>query len=239
MTGFLPTGPIGFSCTRSARDDGQHRARAEELRQIGEHRRADRVEQCGAWPYERRRCGQIKVCPTCGAERAIDNARRALAAVDRFDAPVFVTLTLPSRGPWRLREAMDEFGRALAVMRRRAAFRRAVRGGVCGVEPRLELRGALWTLHAHAILDADAGAFEVEPLREMWAALTDDRGALLVPDAGVELVSPADASRYVTKSQDWCPAPRALPPKALEVLGRANHRRHVLLLWGSARRGDG
>jgi len=219
------------------RPDDEQIARAEELRRLGENRRARWVERCGMPPFERCRCGSPKLCPKCGRERAARNAMIARQAMDRFHGlPRFVTLTLPSPGPWRLSEGLDALGMAFTALRLRASWKRMVCGGIAGVEPRLGRQQGNWTPHLHAILDSDRDGFSLESVSESWGTLTEDRGAVLVdPMMGLDVISPAAACTYVTKSQDWCPAPGALPLRARELLIRANRGRHVFLRWGSAR----
>ena len=206
--------------------------RAAELMELEQHTRADRVRACGT--FGNRRCGE-RLCPSCKKATASVNKDLALLAVARFPAPHFVTLTLPSRGPFRLGDAIGEFRARLVVWRRRAVIARVVRGGVGGVEPHLDRARVLWAVHAHLILDVVAQAIDWPVLGEEWARITSDRGLLLLPRGGSRVRSLVDAARYVTKPDDWCPDPGELPLRALEELAKGMRGKRVMVAWGTGR----
>jgi hypothetical protein len=158
-----------------------------------------------------------------------------MIAAARFGRPIFVTLTLPTEGPFRLSTGLDDYREALLRWRRSNPVARVVKGGVGGLEPHFARSKALWAVHAHLLLDVTPSV-DLDDLGERWGIATADRGLFLIPpNRGADVESLADSARYATKARDWCPTPGALPLTALDALFRAMRGRRVLIAWGTGR----
>lgn len=210
-------------------DQSPQSIRADELAELGLVRRSKRVASCvdGWWCRDR-------ICPACAGRSAQRNARKARGAIVRFGYPVFLTLTLPSRGLRRLGEAVQELGRALAAFYRGAERRGWTVAAVAGIEPKLANQKRIFALHSHLVLDATE-LFDVGEARLFWRELTRGRGRLLVSSRGQAVESVAASARYITKCSDWCPPVGSLPPSILLALVRGIHGRRLFRTFGHAR----
>jgi hypothetical protein len=218
-------GAFSFRCLAMDVDADDREARAKELESMGRPGRAS---------YQMYTCKDA-LCPSCAKDRARRNAARALVAIHRFRTPHFVTITLPSAGPFDLGGTLERFRQSLTIWRRRTGVATRILGGIGSVEPRLDRAQALWAVHAHLVVDSTSAALDLGSLREVWDDVTDGRGRLLEPRGGTPLRSPRDAAKYSTKGLDWSPPAGELPLRALEALMLSIRRKRQLICWGTAR----
>jgi len=226
-------------------NDDQHETRAKELDALGKGKQALRVRTCGSRAFfkgypVRSEC-KIRVCPSCAARVASKNAEHVVNAVILFANQVAYLLTMP---PMRnLEDSWDRFRQALAKVRRLAAFRRAVAGGVSAIETRLGADGK-WQVHAHLILDADG--LDLATIRAAWRKLTALPGTnwhgdfQFHRDPKVDLRYLRKFAEYICKADTWCPPPANLPTPAtqnrLEQLLAVMRGKHLLIAWGTGRK---
>lgn len=242
------SGAIERSCKKRISEeleDAELEERARECEQLDQHPRAERIRSCGL--YGGRRCHD-RSCPSCARAKASKRGRLALFALGGFTHRLFVTLTLPSRGPFALGATLSDKRKFLLTWRRRSVVASAIAGGVGGIEPHLDRERVLWAVHSHLVLDSRVPELDFAPLAEQWDAITGGRGRLLIPNGGPEVRSPSRAAAYITKSDDSCPLPGAIPLRALSVLmgfapAEAVERRdagirgkRLFIAWGTGRR---
>jgi hypothetical protein len=147
--------------------------------------------------------------------------------------PQFVTLSLPTQGPWRLDAGVRALRHAVTRWRRRAPVWKVIRAGVGGIEPHLDTKQVLWAVHAHIVVDTFEPTPDFADPNDVWDEITLGRGYLLKPEQGFPVVSLPKAVHYVRKPDDWFPAPGVLPLRALKELLDATHRRQPWLHWAN------
>lgn len=128
------------------------------LRQDGDDDLAEKLEKCGEeLPLTCTNCGNrhtVEVrcrrrwCPACAPIISAQRLARYAAAVEQFQWPLFITLTVPnSTDPESVRELRAAFGR----FRRRKLWKEKIRSGVAGIE--VTNKGNGWHPHLHALTD--------------------------------------------------------------------------------------
>ena len=133
---------------------------------------AAELRGCGAV-----RCGH-RFCPRCAARRA-KRDRKALEAHLRTLSPavdlLFLTLTVCCDSP---AEGWRTLRPAVARLRSRAFFRRAVTGGIFRVETQpAKSGGGRWNVHTHALLELRlAAVLAFRDLDAAWALLLAPSG---------------------------------------------------------------
>lgn len=105
--------------------------------------------ECGHQHQAEQRCRQ-KWCPVCVRAIATKRSLKYAAAVERLQWPLFITLTQKNQrdlDPENVRKMRRAFGK----LRHRAWWKKAVRGGVAGME--VTNIGNGWHFHIHAVID--------------------------------------------------------------------------------------
>jgi hypothetical protein len=206
-------------------------AKALELEAMRLFTKGKNVRECGQ--FGNRSC-KDRACVSCAERVSSVNAAKATRALrTRFANAHFVTVALPSNGPFDLGVTLIELRSAIAIWCRRAAVRKVIRGAVGSIEPKLGNRQTMWSCHAHLLVDCLVPEPDFGQAGEAWVRLTDGRGRLLVPGRGSRVGSTDDAARYCTKRQDWCPDPRTMPMPAHQQLLRAIKGRRLFIQWGT------
>ncbi len=202
----------------------EHEARADLLRQLGDHRAAERVLRCGTaplfWVCKRRDC------PSCCERITKANADRITAAVRQMDRPVVGIFTLSSLGPRDLALSLSEFREALRRVRRRRCMS-GVSSAAGAVECHWSDTGQRWLVHAHVVLDT-VEAFDPDVVAREWREMTRSRGTFALHPRYRSLVSARGFARYASKTADLEPADPALFAR----VRRATKGRRLLVSWG-------
>lgn len=112
---------------------------------------------CGCKKLAEARCKK-RWCPSCAYYIAAERVAKYRAAAERFQWPLFVTLTMRNTiDPDGLRQVK----KAWASMRRRKLIATKVRSGIVGFE--ITNKGNGWHPHIHALLDCEWLALKVPP----------------------------------------------------------------------------
>ncbi|MFI5299486.1 MAG: hypothetical protein ACHREM_15445 [Polyangiales bacterium] len=203
------------------------------LRQLGAHRRAKHVAECGTHTIPGRgliTCG-FRDCPRCCAENHRRYAATLRAKIARIERPLVALLTLCSLHRRDLAATISRLRKLIATLRRRRCFAMVTRAAGA-LEPHLAAGGHRWLAHVHLVIDT-CDSFDEPTVKRAWRALTGARGRFSL-DADPALRTIAGFARYVTKIADWLPLDRAMSLADRRTLRAAIKGRRVLVSWGVA-----
>jgi hypothetical protein len=107
-----------------------------------------------------------RLCPTCGRLRAHRVAEVITKAIQRMNAPRFITLTqIADESSWEARYA--SLASAFRTLRTHRAWRSRVTGGIYATETTFNQSTSRWHVHMHCVVDGDF--FPQKLLSEEWA----------------------------------------------------------------------
>ncbi len=209
-----------------------HEARALELDDLGESRRAQLVLLCSAkgTGFPMRTCKQ-RVCPTCSKNIALRNSRMALARIERMKSKRLYLVTICSHLLNDLAQAITAFKIAFRRLRDRTCFAN-VRAGVGAVEPKLSDDQLRWVVHAHLVLDVDPAQLDVSRVHIQWTKLLYSWSGKFSAQDDPRVRSAHAIAKYITKAWDWSPAPGAMELQRLGLLFNAVRGRRLVIAWG-------
>lgn len=226
----------GVELRRVAWHDEQE-ARALELDEMGEPKRARRVRECGN-PSGRylltRYCGD-RTCPGCSQYKSSVRAKKMIVALGCMRSKVFCTalLVTTTNDERALREGITQLRRLLGRLRRRKVFR-FVLGGYGGLEVPRTPDGQGWRIHAHLVLDVPPELFDVPAVEAAWKDLTDGRGEFWV-DEEEEVEDDASVAFYVFKTLTTSPPPGDTSRSAFAALVGGLRGKRLVIAWGSGK----
>ena len=210
--------------------------RADELRQLGDHRAAKRVEECRAtithyWtkkPYRLGICKRRVDCPRCSDELASYYSELGINAIREMQAPIFTYFRLPSKKLSDLASTMTDLRWSITALRRQKCFRLVDRAfGM--IEPKLAGRGWHWNVHAHMIFEP---VVDLTAVDAAFKKLNSGRGEFSVDGAAR---SRHAVARYSCKRDTWCPDPgfagTNMDLAKFGILRAAMRGRHLLIRW--------
>jgi len=144
-------------------------------------KRARRMDGCCSLPEIRRRADGLpgirlnacrdRMCPRCQRQRGLAVKEKVLAAVEKFNAPRFFTLTMRHRDE-PLSKTRARANEAFRLLRRQTEWTSRVTGGVWVIETTRNRETKRWHLHLHVI--ADGSYFPQELLSRAWERVTGD-----------------------------------------------------------------
>lgn len=139
-------------------------------------KRAEKMGMCGVSPivrFERGRRPALcpgrcrdRLCPLCRRLRGQQLRSRVKALVGKANSVRFVTLTQP-RTDEPLGVRIDNVHKAFSRLRRLAAWKQRVAGGVFVVEATRGSKGDHWHVHLHLIIEGEY--FPHAVLKQAWA----------------------------------------------------------------------
>jgi hypothetical protein len=132
----------------------------------------------------------------------------------------------------RLGTTLDLLRQALTSMARLKCFNE-IRSAVGAVQVDLENGGTVWNAHVHLVVDA-VDVYDltdwVQKVRVEFRRLTGGVGVFsIAPEPFVD--EPEALARYLHKSKTFAPPPGKTPLRALSILVRALHGRHLSVRW--------
>lgn len=167
-----------------------------------------------------------RLCPLCAAQRATEVAQRVLDATSAADSLRFLTLTVLSTDA-PLREQLDALYAWYREMRRTAAWRAHVVGGVATVEVTRNAETGQWHPHLHVLTD---GRFWAQAdIADLWERVT---GSSRIVDIR-KVNRRSTVSKYVAKYASKPAKMDAWPPDAIREYAEAIHRRRMVITTGS------
>lgn len=167
-----------------------------------------------------------RVCPLCSKQRQYTAGERAAACTSRMDAPRFITLTLREDGR-PLRERLDRLATAWRRLRQQECWKRAVRGGIYGVQVTRGTGGDGWHVHMHVV--ADGTYFHHSELRAAWEKATGDSHIIDVR----KVPSRKDVATYIARYVAHTDAVSTWSAAAIREYVEAFHGRRVLHTFGT------
>jgi hypothetical protein len=217
-----------------------HEERAQELEAIHYLRWATLVRDCGK-PIgfgQTFRC-RVRCCPSCAEQVAAANSRRAAKAIQKMTMPILVKFKISSLGLRDLDDTLELIRKALPRVQRRTCWG-DIRSAVGAYHVKPIMHGKAWDAHVHMVVDAadvdDLDDWEAD-VERCFREATNGRGRFSLADQFAVDV-PLRMARYVFKAtRSYAPPPGTLTPRALEVLVKALHKRHLGVHWGSTKRG--
>jgi hypothetical protein len=218
--------------------DDPRAARAIELKELDDHRSADRILKCGNMTgFLKNRTCHRRDCPVCAEKIAWRNKIKIERAISSMTAPYLFLVSMRSKGSHDLAATVSEFRSSLGVLRRRKFFRAAVRAGVGAIETKVASDNEAWTVHAHVVLDADIDQLDLERTARMWKEFTRGLGTFAIDPShpSVEQKNVARLATYIAKSDTWSPMPGSMEPERLDLIRSAIKGRRLLVQWGPDR----
>lgn len=169
---------------------------------LGHDRRAERMGMCCVSPSVFVEAGRDPVCvpgrcrdrlcPTCQRVRGREVRRRLDTLLAKADAVRLLTLTQPATKD-TLGQRVDSLLAAFRSLRRRAAWRKHVTGGVAVVEITRGAKGDHWHVHLHALVE---GSFwPQKSIANEWSEVLGKPGIVDIRAVHAR----HGAARYVTK----------------------------------------
>lgn len=175
---------------------------------------AGKLCSCGRYPvvYARpdgrlfispARC-KSRLCPTCGPHRIQALEARLATILQRVDDARLLTLTVRS-SVRPLREQLDDLNAAFSRLRRHAAWRAHVTGGVKIVEITWSQKLQMWHPHLHVVLD---GTFwPQKSIAAAWSTCTGEQSIVDIRRISSRAAVVKYVAKYVSKTQQ----PKDLP----------------------------
>lgn len=172
-------------------------------------KRAKKMGMCGVSPVVRIEIGRRpalcpgrcrdRLCPLCARLRGQRVRERVRAKVCKADAVRFFTFTLPADES-DLGARLDRLMKAFTALRRRAAWKKHVRGGIFVFETTRGKAGGHWHVHLHVI--AEGVFFPHAILAAEWSECVGERAVVDVRPIAHREKAVAYVAKYVSKGAD-------------------------------------
>lgn len=199
------------------------------------NRRADRLRMCCVAPVLCVEAGRVPVlspgrcrdrmCPTCARHRGHVCRERIRSLVLKADSVRLITLTQPAASD-DLGPAIDRLLAAFQKLRRHAAWKAHVRGGLFVVEVTRGEAGKHWHAHLHVL--AEGTYMPQKVLAEAWSVAIGQAAVCDIRATHSRIGAANYVTKYVTKGADcetW--SDRELCDYALGI-----HRRRLYGTFG-------
>lgn len=172
-------------------------------------RRADRIAMCCVAPVlcvERGRVPVLspgrcrdRLCPTCARQRGHVARERIRSLVLKADSVRLITLTQPAASD-DLGPAIDRLLAAFAKLRRHAAWKHHVRGGLFVVEVTRGANGQHWHAHLHVI--AEGSYMPQKVLADAWSVAIGTPAIVDIRATHSRIGAANYVTKYITKGAD-------------------------------------
>lgn len=172
-------------------------------------KRANRIRLCCRWPFlietddgrlgiSAMRC-RDRACPTCAYRRSRKVRECMFNVIEKMDSPRFLTLTIAhSDAP--LQDCIRHLRESFANLRRTAAWKYHVTGGLYVIEIKRNERTKQWHPHLHAVIDGEY--FRQSALVDAWKSVTGDSCIVDIRALHSRREAAKYISKYVTKPND-------------------------------------
>jgi hypothetical protein len=171
------------------------------------------------------RC-KSRLCPRCGQIRSAKLADQLRNLVKHIDDARFITLTLAHTDD-TLAEQVADLQASFANLRRRAAWRKHVRGGLATVEIRYNRREQKWHPHLHLIVDGSY--WPQADLAALWEKVTGASRIVDIRKPPSQTVIVRYLCSYASKTQ----VPTDLPAWRLPEWAQAVHGLRMMSTFGT------
>lgn len=202
---------------------------------VSHERRAERMGMCCVSPTVFVEAGRNPVCvpgrcrdrlcPTCQRMRGREVRRKLDVLLSKADSVRLLTLTQPATAD-TLGAKIDSLLLTFRSLRRRAAWKRHVRGGVCVVEITRGSSGTHWHVHLHALIEGTY--WGQASIADEWESVLGTRGIVDIRAVHAR----HGAARYVTKYAAKGTELGGWPAETINEYAIGVHRRRLLATFG-------